>query len=628
MRYHPVVLGCIALSLLHGCGSDDFSSSVGTTSVSSASSLANAGPQVGSPQTPGFSTPANPAGTHDLVIATASTDSVDVVVGATQTISITFTSSDGQPMTGFSISGSSGTLPAGWTGPAGFVCNRVSTGGGCVLELQYAPAAVDNGTLTLEYVVVDDSGLARTPGSLSLPYAATAYDNVVALVSPAGEIDAKYGSGTAAISVNFITDDGNAATNLSITTNLAALPTGWSSPTPNLACAIVSSGSGCELSLTFSGTTDANGVLTLNFSYTDDSAELKTGSVNIPYRTTTANNVLAKISPAEQVLAVQKSGTQAVLVTFTTDDGQAATQVRITSDLTHLPAGWTSDSQSFACSSVSVGDGCQLRLAFAPATLTSGTLTLTYDYTDAAGTARSGLVNIAYAATTDDTVVGIPTPSGQVVAIVGQGAAMVTVSFATDDGRPATALQLTGNLDALPAGWSSSTATFACGGIDVDTICTLPLSYQPAAAASGMLSLGYAYDNNAGDAKTGTVDIAYRGTTDDRVVGTPSPGSLSVVLGESASVAVTFVTDDGNPASSLAIGEALGTLPVGWSTASTGFNCATVSAGTACTLALTYAPTTAAASNLTLPFNYTNDAGIARTGSVSIAYSASAPPPD
>jgi hypothetical protein len=153
------------------------------------------------------------------------------------------------------------------------------------------------------------------------------------------------------------------------------------------------------------------------------------------------------------------------------------------------------------------------------------------------------------------------------------------------------------------------------------------LSYQPSAAASGTLSLSYTYDNNAGEAKTGTVDIAYRATTDDTMVGTPSPGSLNLVIGASATVAVSFVTDDGNPASLLALGDALSSLPSGWSTASSGFNCTTVSAGSACTLTLTYAPTVAAASSLTLPFTYTNDAGIARAGSVTIAYTAVPPPP-
>jgi hypothetical protein len=52
-----------------------------------------------------------------------------------------------------------------------------------------------------------------------------------------------------------------------------------------------------------------------------------------------------------------------------------------------------------------------------------------------------------------------------------------------------------------------------------------------------------------------------------------------------------------------------------------------VSVGAGCQLALTYAPTAAATGTLTLGFSYTNDAGIAKTGTVSIAYTATIPPP-
>ena len=61
--------------------------------------------------------------------------------------SITFTSSDGLAITGFEISGSLGNLPAGWSGPSIFACSLVSAGSGCVLNLTYAPTAVDSGSL-------------------------------------------------------------------------------------------------------------------------------------------------------------------------------------------------------------------------------------------------------------------------------------------------------------------------------------------------------------------------------------------------------------------------------------------------------------------------------------------------
>ena len=142
-----------------------------------------------------------------------------------------------------------GTLPAGWSGPGSFACATVDAGSGCVLNLTYAPTAADSGTLTLEYVFVDDSTMPSTGGSISIAYAATAANNVVAAASPTGQINAVAGAGNQSVSVNFTTDDGYAATDLTVTTDLSALPAGWSSASPNLTCAIVSSGSGCQLAL-------------------------------------------------------------------------------------------------------------------------------------------------------------------------------------------------------------------------------------------------------------------------------------------------------------------------------------------------------------------------------------------
>ena len=62
------------------------------------------------------------AGSDDSVVATASVAGlVSVAVGANQTISITFNSSDGLAITGFGIS-EAGSLPAGWSAPANFTC--------------------------------------------------------------------------------------------------------------------------------------------------------------------------------------------------------------------------------------------------------------------------------------------------------------------------------------------------------------------------------------------------------------------------------------------------------------------------------------------------------------------------
>ncbi len=70
---------------------------------------------------------------------------------------------------------------------------------------------------------------------------------------------------------------------------------------------------------------------------------------------------------------------------FTTDDGNLATGLSITSDLSVLPAGWSSGSGSFSCPSLSTGQGCQLSLIYAPVLADSGTLTLSFSYINDSG---------------------------------------------------------------------------------------------------------------------------------------------------------------------------------------------------------------------------------------------------
>ncbi len=141
----------------------------------------------------------------------------------------------------------------------------------------------------------------------------------------------------------------------------------------------------------------------------------------------------------------------------------------------------------------------------------------------------------------------------------------MVVTFATDDGRPATGLVLTTNLTSLPAGWSSAAGAFSCSGINGGTGCQLSLTYTPPAADSGTLTLAYSYNNDAGQAKTGTVDIPYKATTNDTVMATSGPSALTVLTGTTTPVNVTFVTDDGNPASDLTVTSGLTPLPSGWS---------------------------------------------------------------
>jgi hypothetical protein len=649
VSHRSLLLGLATLLALSGCDiSSPWGSSSSGTAYGAASVTGNTG---GTGGTGGGGSTTSPkggvggesgtAGTDDTVVATPSTSSVSVAVGSNQTISITFASSDGRSITGFGISGSLGTLPTGWTGPTNFTCKLVMAGSACVLNLTYAPKATDSGSLVINYVYVDNANLSKAPGgSVAISYQAIAQNNVVATAMPSGQINALLGAGMQSVSVNFTSDTSNATLdaaiiNLSVSTDLSALPAGWSSASPSFSCAVVTTGNGCELVLTYQPVSSASGVLTLNYAYTDDSGASRVGSLNIPYATASSNSVVAISSPAGQINAAEKGGSQAVAIDFNTDNGGAASGLIVTSSLSALPAGWHSSSNSFSCGSVSTGNGCQLRLSYAPTALGSGMLALTYAYDDDAGNQQTGTLNVPYAATTNDNVVATPSPSGQINAVVGLGSQTVAVVFTTDDTRLATALQVTTDLTTLPAGWSSASPSFACTLVSTGSTCQLNLSYTPTAyTPPGTLVVAYSYKNNAGQTKTGTASIPYRGTTNDTIAATPSQPSLAVIIGSptvATPVTITFATDDGNPAvgvpatsNALTVTSGLSPLPMGWSSSSSTFGCLTVSDGTACQLPLSYAPSavTSGVQTLTLGYSYVNDAGIANTGTATISYSA------
>lgn len=623
LRHRIVSLGIAAVILLTACdGSGESGFSSGTSPVANTDRTGGSG---GASGPGGFSSApgGSPGGTKDTVVTTVSVPgTVSVTAGSSQTVSVTFTSSDGRPITGLAIS--STTLPANWSGTGNYSCTLVGAGSSCVLNLTYAPAVAETGSLSVTYEYINNAKQPITPGgTITIPYVATApQNNVVAASAPTGQIVSSPGSGAQSVTVNFTTDDGNAATNLVLTTDLSLLPAGWSSQNPGFSCAIVSTGNGCQLALNYLPTAAATGTLALSYTYSDDSGMARTGTLNIPYSTTTNGTVVATAAPLGQVNAVAKTGSQTVTVSFTTDDGKAARNLQVLSDLTALPAGWSSPSSQFTCASVSTGNGCQLTLNYAPATIASGTLSLDYSYLDAGGTYNVGSFNVAYAATTNDNVAGTAAPSGEIDAIVGSASPTVTVTFATDDGRPATALELTTSLTALPGGWLSSLGSLTCSGVNGGTTCQLPLTYTPAGADSGTLALAYEYVNDAGQAKTGTVNIPYRATTNNSVDATSSPTTLSVTTGTTTPVAITFVTDDGNPASDLTITSGLSPLPPGWSGSAGAFSCSNVSTGSGCQLPLSYAPTAADTGTLTLGYSYTNNAGMMKTGTLAIGYTA------
>ncbi len=141
------------------------------------------------------------------------------------------------------------------------------------------------------------------------------------------------------------------------------------------------------------------------------------------------------------------------------------------------------------------------------------------------------------------------------------------------------------------------------------------------------MTLRYTYRNNAGQSKSGSLNVSYRATTDNTVLGTPSSSSLSVLTGTSTVLNIMFITDDGNPASALSVTSGLAVLPAGWSAADGTFACSDLGTGPSCQLALTYQPQNPDAGTLALGFTYTNDSGLVKSSSILIPYTATAPGP-
>lgn len=554
---------------------------------------------------------------NNSVIATVSpSDGAQVAVGSRLAVSVTFNTSDGLPATNLAVTGGLSTLPTGWTGPATFTCAWVSTGSGCLLNLAYAPTALENGNLTLNFSYTNNAGAGGT-GTLTLAYAGTDSNNIVVTISPPGQITSIVGA-SRTVSVVLTTDDGKNASMLSLDTS--GLPPGWSAAASPFTCGIVNTGSSCVLNLTYAPAAAGGGTVTLPYTYNDSGGMAKSGSISLAYRATSQNNVVATQTPTGQIEAVIGHSSQTVKIDFTTDDGQPATGLTLTpADLTALPQGWTGPA-SFACATVTTGNGCELSLTYQPTQVGSGTLALHFSYLNNSGTAGAGTVNITYIATADNTVVGIPSPSGTVNAVVGSGGQTVTVTFNSNDGNPGSNLSVTGGLGTLPLGWTGP-ASFSCVSVNTGNGCQLVLNYNPTTAGSGAVQIQYSYNANSGAAKAGSVTIPYASTTHNNLVATASPsGSIGAVVNGGANpVTLTFTTDDGNTATAITITSGLTTLPAGW-TGPTSFTCATASTGTGCQLALSYAPTVNGAGTISLGYSYRDNSGTPKTGTANINY--------
>ena len=341
------------------------------------------------------------------------------------------------------------------------------------------------------------------------------------------------------------------------------------------------------------------------------------------------NSIVA--TPESNLVSVQVGKKQTVAVTFTSSDGSSIKGFGLT-NIT-LPAGWTGPSP-FGCASVSSGSSCVLNLVYAPTAFETGkSVTLNYIYVDNTGTpvtnAQSGAsisMSFNYQATTDDNILSVVAPAGQIVATTNSGSQPFTVSFSTDDGHPASSLVI--SAAGLPADMTPPSPA-SCDSVSAGTACTLTYLYQPMAPESGAVTFNYTYLDNSGTAKNGSFNVGYAASANNHVTSTVSPSSNPVVTatGTMQTVVVTFTTDDGFPASNLAtVGDltALLAANLGWSTTGSSFTCAAIDGGTGCQMTLTYGPTVSNdTGTVQIPFNYVNNAGVGCTGTLNINYHSS-----
>jgi hypothetical protein len=69
--------------------------------------------------------------------------------------------------------------------------------------------------------------------------------------------------------------------------DLSTLPAGWNAPAGGFSCAGISTGTACQLNLTYApAASGASGTLQLTYGYLDNAGTAKQGSVNIAYVST------------------------------------------------------------------------------------------------------------------------------------------------------------------------------------------------------------------------------------------------------------------------------------------------------------------------------------------------------
>jgi hypothetical protein len=272
--------------------------------------------------------PYSSAAANSVTTSVAPTGPVQGVVGLTIAVSVTFESGDGTAASNLALVTDPGSLPSGWSlQSSALPCATVTGAGSCQLQLAYAPtAAAASGTLTLEFSYTDDSGAART-GSVAIAYSAVLPAAVTAAATPVSASATFIGS-TAAVSVAF-SATGGTATNLQIT---SALPAGWTLAAGTLPCAQVGGSSTCQVTLDYApaAVTSAS-TLALQYAYTDNFGEPRTGQFSIPY------------SAVPHMAYITNFGSNSVTQCTLSVTGALGDCTQVTSPTLEVPAGITID---------------------------------------------------------------------------------------------------------------------------------------------------------------------------------------------------------------------------------------------------------------------------------------------
>jgi hypothetical protein len=359
--------------------------------------------------------------------------------------------------------------------------------------------------LTLAACGDGDTSLSSEPVVPVTPATPSAAANSVIVAMPQqGEIITYVGQ-SKTITLAFRASEGMAS---GLTLSLPAIA-GWRAAGEPLNCATIDTTDACRLQVTYAPTGQAaSSTLPLSFAYTDSTGASRQGAHTLAYRALPANTIVTSQQP-EGVLRGIVGRTATVTLDFNTSDGEAAASLGFTTDLTALPAGWKSDKAQFGCTDLGRTQPCRLTLAYSPlAPAAVSMLDLAYRYVDSSGVARSGAASVGYSAILPGSVVAAVDTTGPV--LVKPGARReVTVRFQTSDGVGASALRLSAD-PANTAGWSIAPGWQGCAAVQGSDSCSLTLVFAPTLVRGpATLSLSYAYIDNIGELRRGSVEIDY-----------------------------------------------------------------------------------------------------------------------